>query len=154
MKKPQNMEEISKRHFSINVEASVQACSLKKIFLEISQNSQENTCARFSFLIKLQASRIIYLYLYLYLYIYIYIYLSIYIYIYISISISIYIHIYIYIYRISGLMLTRQETQLYSKSTQQGLPKLILNKNINKNLNQSLQTVTLIYEQTAKKRFD
>ena len=51
-------------------------------------------------------------------------------------------------------MLTRQETQLYSKSTQQGLPKLILNKNINKNLKQSLQTVTLIYEQTAKKRFD
>ena len=29
--------------------------SEKKIFLEISQNSQENTCARDSFLIKLQA---------------------------------------------------------------------------------------------------
>ena len=28
---------------------------LKKVFLEISQNSQENTCARVSFLIKLQA---------------------------------------------------------------------------------------------------
>ena len=28
----------------------------KKVFLEISQNSQENTCARVSFLIKLQAS--------------------------------------------------------------------------------------------------
>ena len=27
----------------------------KKVFLEISQNSQENTCARVSFLIKLQA---------------------------------------------------------------------------------------------------
>ena len=26
----------------------------EKVFLEISQNSQENTCARFSFLIKLQ----------------------------------------------------------------------------------------------------
>ena len=30
---------------------------LKKEFLEILQNSQENTCARFSFLIKLQALR-------------------------------------------------------------------------------------------------
>ena len=28
--------------------------SVKKVFLEISQNSQENTCARVSFLIKLQ----------------------------------------------------------------------------------------------------
>ena len=28
----------------------------KKVFLEISQNSQENTCARVSFLVKLQAS--------------------------------------------------------------------------------------------------
>ena len=28
---------------------------MKKVFLEISQNSQENTCARASFLIKLQA---------------------------------------------------------------------------------------------------
>ena len=31
-------------------------CSVKKMFLEILQNSLENTCARFSFLIKLQAS--------------------------------------------------------------------------------------------------
>ena len=38
-----------------NVEAVVQSCSAKKLFLEISQNSQENTCARVSFLIKLQA---------------------------------------------------------------------------------------------------
>ena len=30
-------------------------CSTKKFFLEISQNSQENTCAGLSFLIKLQA---------------------------------------------------------------------------------------------------
>ena len=30
-------------------------CSVKKVFLEISQNSQKNTCARYSFLIKLQA---------------------------------------------------------------------------------------------------
>ena len=30
-------------------------CSVKKVFLKISQNLQENTCARVSFLIKLQA---------------------------------------------------------------------------------------------------
>ena len=36
-------------------EAVVRRCSVKKAFLEISHNSQENTCARFSFLIKLQA---------------------------------------------------------------------------------------------------
>ena len=38
------------------VEAVGQRCSVKKAFLEISQNSQENTCARVSFLLKLQAS--------------------------------------------------------------------------------------------------
>ena len=32
-------------------------CSAKKVLLKISQNSQENTCARVSFLIKLQALR-------------------------------------------------------------------------------------------------
>ena len=37
-------------------EAAIQMCSAKKVFLEISQNSQENTCAGVSFLIKLQAS--------------------------------------------------------------------------------------------------
>ena len=31
-------------------------CSIKKVLLETSQNSQENTCARDSILIKLQAS--------------------------------------------------------------------------------------------------
>ena len=31
------------------IEAVVQRCSVKKVFLEILQNSQENTCARFSF---------------------------------------------------------------------------------------------------------
>ena len=36
-------------------EAVVQRCSVKKVFLEISQNSQGNTCARVSFLKKLQA---------------------------------------------------------------------------------------------------
>ena len=30
-------------------EAVAQTCSVKKVFLEISQNSQENTCARVSF---------------------------------------------------------------------------------------------------------
>ena len=38
------------------VEAVVQRCSVKKAFLEISQKSQENTCARVLFLITLQAS--------------------------------------------------------------------------------------------------
>ena len=36
-------------------EAVVQTCFVIKVLLEISQNSQENTCARDSFLIKLQA---------------------------------------------------------------------------------------------------
>ena len=35
---------------------SLQTCSVKKSFLEISKNSQENTCARVSFSITLQAS--------------------------------------------------------------------------------------------------
>ena len=33
-------------------EAVVRRCSVKKVFLEISQNSQENTCTRVSFLNK------------------------------------------------------------------------------------------------------
>ena len=37
-------------------EAVVRKCSVKKVFWKIPQNSQENTCARVSFLIKLQAS--------------------------------------------------------------------------------------------------
>ena len=36
-------------------EAVVHRCSVKKVFLEISQNSQENTSARVYFLIKLLA---------------------------------------------------------------------------------------------------
>ena len=44
------------RETMLHAEAIVQSCSVKKVFLEISQNSQENTCARVSFLIKLQAS--------------------------------------------------------------------------------------------------
>ena len=35
-----------------NPEAVAQRCSVKKLFLEFSQNSQENACARVSFLIK------------------------------------------------------------------------------------------------------
>ena len=38
------------------IEAVIRGVLLKKVFLEISQNSQENSCARVSFLIKLQAS--------------------------------------------------------------------------------------------------
>ena len=40
---------------SLYVEALVRRCSVEKVFLEISQISQEKTCARVSFLIKLQA---------------------------------------------------------------------------------------------------
>ena len=36
-------------------EAVVRRCSVNEVFLEISQNSQENTCARVSFSIKLKA---------------------------------------------------------------------------------------------------
>ena len=32
-----------------DTEAVAQSCSVKKVFLEISQNSQENTCTRVSF---------------------------------------------------------------------------------------------------------
>ena len=38
------------------MEAVVRRSSVKKMFLEISQNSQENTCARDSFLVTLQSS--------------------------------------------------------------------------------------------------
>ena len=40
----------------VSPEAVAQRCSIKKVFLEFSQNSQENTCARVPFLIKLQVS--------------------------------------------------------------------------------------------------
>ena len=39
-----------------STENVVRRCSVEKVFLEFSQNLQENTCARVSFLIKLQAS--------------------------------------------------------------------------------------------------
>ena len=38
-----------------HTEAVAWRCSVKKVFLEILQNSQENVCARASLLIKLQA---------------------------------------------------------------------------------------------------
>ena len=41
--------------FLLILEAAVQRFSVKKVFSDISQNSQENTCARVPFLIKLQA---------------------------------------------------------------------------------------------------
>ena len=47
------MSAFEEKHF--DTEAVVQRCSVKKVFLKISQNSQENTCARVYFLIKLQA---------------------------------------------------------------------------------------------------
>ena len=40
------------RATSTNFKSRRQRCSIKKVFLEISQISQENTCARVSFLIK------------------------------------------------------------------------------------------------------
>ena len=49
-------EDISNDSGQESVEAVVQRCSVKKVFLDISQNSQENNCARVFFLIKLQAS--------------------------------------------------------------------------------------------------
>ena len=39
-----------------SAEADVRMCSVKKVFLEILQNSQENTCAGVSFLIKSKAA--------------------------------------------------------------------------------------------------
>ena len=39
------------------IEAVIQKCSVKKMFLKILQNSQENPCARVSFLIKLQLKK-------------------------------------------------------------------------------------------------
>ena len=42
-----------------NAEAVAQRCSVKKVFLEILQNSRENTCARVTSVIKLQACNFI-----------------------------------------------------------------------------------------------
>ena len=39
---------------TVQVQAVVRMCSVKKVLLKILQNSQENTCVKVSFLIKLQ----------------------------------------------------------------------------------------------------
>ena len=41
--------------YVLHTGAVVRSCSVKEVFLEISQNSQKNTCVRASFLIKLLA---------------------------------------------------------------------------------------------------
>ena len=46
-----NHPEISEK----SIEAAAQRCSLKKLFVKITKDSQENPCAVASFLIKLQA---------------------------------------------------------------------------------------------------
>ena len=51
-----NMQKVGPGEDDIQqTEAVTRRCSLKKVSLEISQNSLENTYARVSFLIKLQA---------------------------------------------------------------------------------------------------
>ena len=55
-KKYQFLSAHGERNFMASWEVVVRRCSVKKMFLEISQNSQENTCACVSLLIKLQAS--------------------------------------------------------------------------------------------------
>ena len=44
------------KYLIVCTEAATRGVLLKKVILEISQNLQENTCARVSFLIKLQHS--------------------------------------------------------------------------------------------------
>ena len=50
----ENTEYIRSTKFIVKTEAVTQRCSVKKLFSEVSQNSQENTCTRVSFSIKLQ----------------------------------------------------------------------------------------------------
>ena len=50
---PSNKANIFERNWS---ETVTQICSVKKLFLEMLKNSQENTCARVSLLIKLQVA--------------------------------------------------------------------------------------------------
>ena len=53
---PENDKKLFGNIFFIYLDTFIynRLCSMKKVFLEISQNSQENTCARVSFLIKFQ----------------------------------------------------------------------------------------------------
>ena len=55
--RPQKMEKVIMIRILkyLEPEAVTRTCSVKNILLKISQNSQENTCARVSFLVKLQA---------------------------------------------------------------------------------------------------
>ena len=50
------MKIVLRVEFCYEFRSSSRRCSVKMVFLKILQNSQENTYARFSFLIKLQAS--------------------------------------------------------------------------------------------------
>ena len=50
-----SLEQNQVRLSAVHTEAVIRMCSLKKVFLEILQNSQENNCATDSLLIKLQA---------------------------------------------------------------------------------------------------
>ena len=50
-----NVKSTFKERISGVSTSSHQRCSVKKVFLEVSRNSQENTCSRVSFFIKLQA---------------------------------------------------------------------------------------------------
>ena len=45
----------SMKYKELSTEIVAQRCSVKEVFIEHLQNSQENTCARVSLLIKLQA---------------------------------------------------------------------------------------------------
>ena len=49
-----NMKQKTSMTDGVHMEAATRGVLWKKVFLEISQNSQENTCARVSFLMKLQ----------------------------------------------------------------------------------------------------
>ena len=49
-----NIRESASLKFHLYTEAFVRRCSVKTVLLEISETSQENACARVSFLIKLQ----------------------------------------------------------------------------------------------------
>ena len=55
------MKRISGSHYffyvftNLTSQSLVRSCSVKKVILETSQNSQENTCAKDSFLLKLQS---------------------------------------------------------------------------------------------------
>ena len=50
-------EKTIKKSSLLLIDAVAQRYSVKEMFFEISQNALENTCARVSFLIKMQASK-------------------------------------------------------------------------------------------------